>query len=76
VTINADGSGFAQLTFNTTREFSAFASYSPDGAKIIFTRCPSTGSCDLFTMNPDGSGLSKVTRTASDELWPQWAADA
>jgi Tol biopolymer transport system component len=76
VTINADGSGFTQLTFNTTREFSAFASYSPDGTKIIFTRCPSTGSCDLFTMNPDGSGLSKVTRTASDELWPQWAADA
>jgi Tol biopolymer transport system component len=74
VTINADGSGFTQLTFDTAGEFSGFASYSPDGTKIVFTRCPSTGSCDLFTMNPDGSGVSQVTKTPAEEFWPQWAA--
>jgi Tol biopolymer transport system component len=69
-TINTDGSGFTQLTFNTRKVFSAYASYSPDGTKIIFTRCSSAG-CYLFTMDPDGSDLRQVTTTGG-ELWPQW----
>jgi Tol biopolymer transport system component len=69
-TINPDGSGFRQLTFGTRREFSGYASYSPDGTKIIFTRCSSVG-CYLFTMDPDGSHPSQVTTTGG-EIWPQW----
>jgi Tol biopolymer transport system component len=72
--VNADGSGFRQLTFGNEETFSFAPSFSPDGTKIIFSRFPSTGGVDLFTMNPDGSGVTQVTRTTSIELLPQWAA--
>jgi Tol biopolymer transport system component len=70
---NADGTGFTQLTFGDGTTFSFAPSFSPDGTKIIFSRFPSTGGVDLFTMNLDGTGVTKATRTASSELWPQWA---
>jgi Tol biopolymer transport system component len=73
--IKADGTGFRQLTFGNEETFSFAPSFSPDGTKIIFSRFPSTGDgVDLFTMDPNGSGISKITRTASTELWAQWAA--
>jgi Tol biopolymer transport system component len=73
-TINSDGSGFTQLTFNAPGKGASFnPSWSPGGTKIIFTHCPSTSFCDLFTMNPDGSGVTQITKTAAGEFWPQWA---
>jgi hypothetical protein len=69
--INADGSGFTQLTFNAPgKGASSDPSWSPDGTKIIFRHCPSTGFCDLFTMNPDGSDVAQITKTAAGEYWP------
>jgi Tol biopolymer transport system component len=73
-TINSDGSGFTQLTFNAPGKGASFnPSWSPGGTKIIFTHCPSTRFCDLFTMNPDGSGVTQITKTAAGEFWPHWA---
>ncbi len=72
--VNADGTGFRQLTFGEEETFNFAPSFSPDGTKIIFSRFPSTGDgVDLFTMNPNGSGIAKVTSTDASELWPQWA---
>ena len=74
-TMNADGSGLTQLTFNTPGEtFSHSPCYSPDGTKILFQQRPSTaGGVDLFTMNLDGSGTTQVTRTPTNEREPEWA---
>ena len=73
--ISPDGSGLTQLdTFETAKSFSVNPSYSPDGSKIIFGHGPSTGSRDLFTMNPDGTGVTQITRTPGEERFPQWAA--
>jgi Tol biopolymer transport system component len=73
-TINADGSGFTQLTFNAPGKGASIdPSWSPDGTKIVFRHCPSTSFCDLFTMNPDGSDVTQITKTAAGEFWPQWA---
>jgi Tol biopolymer transport system component len=73
-TINSDGSGFTQLTFNAPgKGASSNPSWSPDGTKIVFRHCPSTSFCDLFTMNPDGSDVTQITKTAAGEFWPQWA---
>ncbi len=71
--INADGSGLRQLTFNTGERGSAYASFSPDGTKIIFYRVFAGFNRDLFTMNPDGSNVQRLTRTAAAERFPQWA---
>jgi len=82
-TVNADGSGLTQLTFSTpSKTFTRSPCYSPDGTKILFQYRPSTGSShsnygvDLFTMNSDGSGVTQVTRTATNERDPEWAAGA
>lgn len=73
-TINADGTGFTQLTFNAPGKGASIdPSWSPDGTKIVFRHCPSTSFCDLFTMNPDGSDVTQITKTAAGEFWPQWA---
>jgi Tol biopolymer transport system component len=72
--VDAEGTGFTQLTFGNGETFNFAPSFSPDGTRIIFSRFSSTGGgVDLFSMSPDGSGVAKVTRSASSELWPQWA---
>src|SRR5207253_873467 len=38
--------------------------WSPDGQKIVFSRfSAATGDRDIFTVNPDGSGLTQITNT-------------
>ena len=80
-TINADGSGLTQLTFSDPeREGSWQACYAPDGGKILFVYSRyDKGEVvldELFTMNPDGSDVSRVTHTSSQEFSPQWAVAA
>jgi Tol biopolymer transport system component len=72
--INPDGSGFTQLTFNPPgRAVCLTPCFSPDGTKILFVHFPSTGESDLFTMNPDGTDNAQVTKTPGRESRPQWA---
>jgi len=73
--INRDGSGLTQLTFSGKGSASGWPCYSPDGTKILFAQS-SERALDLYTMNPDGSGISQVTRTPGPtiELYPEWAA--
>jgi Tol biopolymer transport system component len=77
-TINADGSGLTQLTVSDPNEEGSWqACYSPDGTKILFSssriREGEVTLDELFTMNTDGTGLIRVTRTAAQEFAPQWA---
>jgi Tol biopolymer transport system component len=39
-----------------------YPNYSPDGAKIVFAsdRMSSDGSLDIFTINADGSNLTRI----------------
>jgi Tol biopolymer transport system component len=71
--IDADGSGFRQLTFDSGDSGSIFPSFSPDGTKIIFSRIFGDNR-DLFTMNADGSNVQRLTRTTAAERFAQWAA--
>jgi Tol biopolymer transport system component len=82
-TINADGTDLTQLTFAPPCGLhptagNGLASYSPDGTKIIFSHSFNTpgvdvGFTDLFTMNPDGTGMAQVTYTPAPELNAEWA---
>src|SRR6266702_3753484 len=47
--------------------------WSPDGAKIIFSRRDSTGAGHLFLMNPDGSDLTQLTSGTNSEWGPAWS---
>jgi Tol biopolymer transport system component len=49
-------------------------SWSPDGRTIIFTELDAaTGDRDIYTVNPDGSGLTRITNTpGTSENLPSW----
>jgi Tol biopolymer transport system component len=45
--------------------------WSPDGAKLVFQGItPETGS-NIYTANPDGTGLTQITQEGSDNF-PDW----
>lgn len=74
--VRPDGSDLRQLTFDSgvdTRDVNP--SYAPDGSVIVFSRVAGDQR-DVYTMNPDGTGMRQVTRTEAKESFAQWAAAA
>ena len=52
---SAIGLGFTRLTNSPANILNKNPSFSPDGTKIIYTRCDlQSGICDLYTMNSNG----------------------
>jgi TolB protein len=73
-TIHPDGSTQTRLTDNRRQDVSA--SWSPDGTRIVYSRCGFEGSCDIFTMDPDGSGKDRITDTrGADEFGVKFSPD-
>ena len=78
--VAADGSGAEKrLTFNFCG--AGDPDWSPDGARIAFRRSdrPSPGAActldgDIWTMNPDGGALFRVTSGGMDDA-PDWSPD-
>jgi dipeptidyl aminopeptidase/acylaminoacyl peptidase len=62
--VRSDGSGLRQLT-NTPDRLDLQPAWSPDGTKITFLGITAIGTPDehdaLYTMNPDGSGLTEIS---------------
>jgi Tol biopolymer transport system component len=71
-TIHPDGTNKTKLTDNKRRQ-DVSASWSPDGTRIVYSRCGFESGCDLFTMDPDGSGKDRITRTKVDEFGAQFS---
>ncbi len=66
------------LLAGTPRE--AEAAFPGANGKIVFESDRSTttnpeGDAEIFTMNPDGTGLTQLTRNAADDYYPSWSAD-
>jgi dipeptidyl aminopeptidase/acylaminoacyl peptidase len=68
-TMNPDGSDPRQLT--TGRDWDLWASWSPDGKRIAFTR----GLNDIWLMNGDGSNQVPLITGPSEEREPTWSPD-
>jgi TolB protein len=69
--MNADGSGQSQLT---TEGSSWGATYTPDGAKILFSGSRFAG-LDVWSMNPDGSGQVRLTTDPATDESPKPSSD-
>jgi Tol biopolymer transport system component len=69
----ADGSARRQLTHDAARD--RMPRWSPDGKRIAFYSDRS-GSYEIWTVNPDGSGLSQITQAKTITLmFPIWSPD-
>jgi Tol biopolymer transport system component len=76
--MNADGSGVRKLTHFTAPRQGGFASYAPNGRKIVLMAGPPSGEelNALYTMNADGSGLTRITSNQPELLLSDWGPAA
>ncbi|KAL4890881.1 hypothetical protein BDV59DRAFT_203883 [Aspergillus ambiguus] len=62
-----------------TTEWDNLPSFSPDGSKILFTRRTNLANIgdnyDIFTMSPDGTGLTQVTDSVASDAHAVWTHD-
>jgi hypothetical protein len=68
---NKDDSNPIRITDNGT---DSFPTWSPDGGKIAFHR-EFEGDVEIFTVNPDGSGLQRLTNTRGPDTLPVYTPD-
>lgn len=73
----ADGRGWRRLATGLSSPLAP--AWSPDGSRILFVAQrrsqPSSGPLDLFTVRPDGTGLSDVIPDVSVNSGGAWASD-
>ena len=78
--MNSDGSGQTNLTNYPGSPGSGISGYdetptwSPDGAKIAFTSMRD-GDREIYVMNADGSGQTRLTNNPAEDSQPAWSPD-
>ena len=95
--VNADGSGDSTLLAASRAAWAPGGhaliwppAWSADGRRIAFSRAtrsratePLWTAFEIYVINPDGTGLRRLTRTtvkrppplAADNIWPAWSPD-
>ncbi len=68
--MNVDGTAQTQLTFNPAVD--NIPSFSPDGARILFSSDRNGGQTDVFVMNADGSGQAALTTASGNNFNADW----
>ena len=79
--MDADGSNQHRLFSDPWFE-DRTPSFSPDGTKVLFSRCQNDpdvdqGRCAVATVNIDGTGITRLTEPQAEELafWPVYSPD-
>ena len=76
-TVDNDGPG-RKLLVRADGDYLAQAAWSPDGSQIAYVRDyldGINGQSQLWTVNADGSGMTKLSRGDVQERWPAWSPD-
>jgi hypothetical protein len=73
--INADGTGPVDITPATCQD-AYEPRWAPGGSRILFiNRCGPSGSFDISTINPDGTGFASVVATGVDDARVTFSPD-
>jgi TolB protein len=71
-----NGSEVVRLTTTGAGVDDNAAEYSPDGRRIVFSSTRHHGQHDLFVMNANGSGVTRLGGAAElDDVFPRWTRD-
>ena len=78
--MNSDGSGVTTILDGATAgitSISGFPSWSPDGTKIAFDGYAkgSPDGADIYVVNADGTGLTRLTTDPASDNAPAWSPD-
>jgi Tol biopolymer transport system component len=70
--MNADGTDQQKITEDSLE--AGIPRWSPDGSRIMFSDsfCALTES-DIFSVNPDGTGVTQITDTPENEIGGGWS---
>lgn len=71
-TMNVDGSDVRPITRGGV---ATYASYSPDGSRLVFRRQASDGNSEIVVAAADGSGEKNISRNPAFDGWPAWSRD-
>ncbi len=71
--MNADGSNVHQIT--ETPEVETYASWSPNGEKIVCRKIIENGDWEIVIMNRDGSNPENLSNHEGIDGWPIWSPD-
>jgi len=72
-TMNPDGSDLTNLTNNDIGD--GGPAWSPDGARIAFSRTTDGIESEIYVMNADGSGQTNLTNNPVHDSEPAWSPD-
>jgi Tol biopolymer transport system component len=75
LTIRTDGSVITRLTDGLPGVHYRGPQWSPDGARILFTRPDQLGRNHIHVMRADGSAVQQLTAGENDDLDPTWSPD-
>ncbi len=69
--MNADGSDIRVVS--ASADYSSYSpSWSPDGSKVIFNSTKDTENDEIYTINPDGTNLTRLTVNTAIDYAPTW----
>lgn len=71
--VNVDGTHELRLTDNAAKNALPSYDWSPDGSKIAFSMTYAQSSDDIYVMNSDGSGVTRLTFNGG--MMPAWSPD-